>query len=131
MHFLSYPDDDDDDEDRPLSLPGWSFRVLAIEVAPSSSSGGSITMWEAARVLLVQIWHEEHVLGNGHLLKDTERVEIKLQGELAGRFESALRKEVEAIRVESGLNEFERKITSLIVFVGDDGKERRFLETVE
>ena len=63
---------------------------------------------------------------------DVKRIEIGLSGGSAGRLEVLWRDEIERrMKVNAGLNSFKRKIASLIMFVGEDGKERKLMEMVE
>lgn len=59
-----------------------------------------------------------------------KRIEIELSGGSGGRLEVVWRQEIER-KMKVGLNSFKKKIASLIVFVGEDGKERKLMEMVE
>lgn len=60
-------------------------------------------------------------------MRGTERIEFRL---CAKAVEEGFRREVEKRR-QVGLSEFDRRVASLIVFVDEDGTERRLLEEVE
>lgn len=61
-------------------------------------------------------------------LKDTERIEFRVGGKLAGVLEEGFRKEVRTRMAARELDAFERRIASLIVFVEKDGEKRRLMD---
>ena len=68
----------------------------------------------------------------GHLLpistdrffEDTERIELRIYGAGAGRFETELRKRM----AHSGMNPSQRRVFDRVVLVTEDGEEKKLIE---
>ena len=97
------------------SLSDWSFRVLVVHFHPAGRG-------DEERV--VELFLDVHSEDQPDFLTTTERIEFS--GGPTG-VEEQFRKAVEE-KKRVGLNEFEKRIASLIVFVDEDGTERRVLE---
>lgn len=59
-------------------------------------------------------------------LKETERIVIRVGSPFAEEFEKEFREEV-GKKVAGGLDAFESRIASMIVFVDGDGRKRKLL----
>ena len=94
-----------------LSLSDWSLRVLVVRFHPSR--GGD-------EALVVELFLDVDLEYQPTFLTATERIEFR--GRTRG-VEEQFRKEVEE-KEKVGLNAFEKRIASLIVFVDEDGTER-------
>ena len=77
--------------------------------------------------LVVELFLDVDLEDQPTFLIDTERIEFSGGAKVV---EEGFRKAVEEKR-SVGLSEFERRIASLIVFVDEDGTERRLLEEME
>jgi len=97
-----------------LSLSGWSFRVLVVRFHPG----------EGDEELVVDLFLNVDPRDQPTFLIDTERIEFS--GGAKG-VEKEFRKAVEE-KKKVGLSEFEKRIASMIVFVDEDGMERRLLD---
>jgi len=99
---------------RRISLSDWSFRVLVVHF---NTDGGD-------EELVVDLFLNVDPRDQPTFLIDTERIYFSGGAKIV---EKEFRKAVEE-KKKVGLSEFERRIASLIVFVDEDGTERRLLE---
>lgn len=108
-----------------VSLAYWSFEVLVFELDPSAGVDEIEIVSEA---FLSPCSKPKSKAKEEGFLRDTRRIEFRLSGEYAGLFEEVFRRRLEE---KTGLTMFEKRIASLIVFVEEDGKERRLVEEVQ
>ncbi|KAL7410716.1 hypothetical protein BDY24DRAFT_399120, partial [Mrakia frigida] len=101
-----------------LALSTWSFKVLVVRF------DASYDRWDEGRI--VYLFLDPDPMDLEGFLRSTERVEIRGGAPVEKEFRRVIGE-----RREAGLSEFEKRIASLIVFVEEDGSERRLLEKVE
>jgi len=106
---------------RKLSLSHWSFGVLVVRFDDANVYTQN---WPSKSEAIAELFLDVDSEDQPTFLTVTERIEFSGGSELV---EKRFRAEV-AKREKVGLNEFERRIALLIVFVGEDGTERRLLE---
>lgn len=106
-----------------ISFSEWSFRILVIELAFPQKVEDAIRALE----VFLDLRPERRT---GDFPRSTERIEFRVCGQFAGEFEKEVREDVER-RVGRGLTAFEKRVASLMVFVGENGEERRLIEEQE
>lgn len=101
-----------------LSFSDWSFKVVVVEVAPKM-----VVDTKTALSLFLEPSPKENV----GFLEDVERIEFKIRGGFAREVEQNFRNDATR-RKGRGLSELEKRLLPLMVFVGDDGVERKLLK---
>lgn len=103
---------------RRLSFSDWSFKVLVVRFQNGLRGDEK---------QVVELFLDVDPRDQPTFLTATERIEFIAGPKLV---EEKFTKEV-AKREKVGLSEFEKRIATLIVFVDEDGTERRLLENSE
>lgn len=106
------------------SFADWSFKVLVVRMDSSKYDSLYPPLHiPNARKRAVELFFDNSLYEGGSFLERVERIEFRTDVKMEDEFRAEV-----AERKKVGLRAFERRSASMIVFVDEDGRERRLLD---